>query len=113
MGHYVPTMRESVKEDYEENMKLVSIAIIIAALCGPAAADWREDAKDAAACADCSGWQPRPWSLFVALDGRHVTIPGYADVDSCLEAGLSVITKPEEGDKKSLPWFCVLVPVRE
>jgi hypothetical protein len=113
-------------------MKAIAITIIIAALCGPAAADWRDDAKDAvqcasecfddwqqqakdaaaAPCADCSGWQPRPWSLFVALDGRHVTIPGYADVDDCMTAGLSVITKEAE-DKKSLPWFCVLVPVRE
>jgi hypothetical protein len=88
-------------------MKAVSIAIIIAALCSPATADWQQDAKDAVTqCADCAGWPLPQWMLVVIIEHQqHVAIHGYATDDDCMKAGMTMMTKAE-----ALPWFCVIEP---
>jgi hypothetical protein len=77
-------------------MKAVSIAIIIA-LCSPAAADWRDEAKDAVTqCADCAGGESRAqaWTL-VLYAGQYsvtamTTISGFRDDVGCQEGGRSL-----------------------
>jgi hypothetical protein len=89
-------------------MKAVSIAIIIAALCSPAAADWRDDAKDAVTqCADCAaGWPRAEWMLVVIIERQqHIDIHGYATDDACVKAGMTMIAKAEGPS-----WFCVIEP---
>ena len=89
-------------------MKAVSIAIIIAALCGPAAADWRDDAKDAvtSSATDTQRESFPVWMLVVVIEHQqHIDIRGYADDDACTKAGMTMTTKSE-----ALPWFCVIEP---
>lgn len=84
----------------------MTIAIIIAALCSPAAADWRDDAKDAVTSSTTDTRQQ--WMLVVAIEHQqHIAIRGYTTDDACMKAGMTMMTKAE-----ALPWFCVIEPRR-
>ena len=86
-------------------MKLVSIAI---ASYSPAAADWQDDAKDAvtSSATDTQRESFGTWMLVVVLERQqHIAIRGYADDDSCVKGGQTMIAKAQ-----ALPWFCVIAP---
>ena len=95
----------------ENSMKLYTVAIIITALCYPAAADWRDDAKDAvtSSATDTQHESFPTWMLVVIIEHQqHIDIHGYADDDACVKAGMTMMTKAE-----ALPWFCVIEPRRD
>lgn len=92
-------------------MKAVSIAIIIAALCSPAAADWQQDAKDAvtSSATDTQREIFPIWMLVVVIPHQqHIAVHGYPTDDDCTKAGMTMTTKSE-----ALPWFCVIEPRRD
>ena len=90
-------------------MKTVSIAIIIAALCSPAAADDWQDRAQAAVTSSATDTQRESfpiWMLIVVIPRQlHIAVHGYPTDDACVKAGQTMIAKTE-----ALPWFCVIEP---